>query len=151
MRELIEMNKKEKKARFSVLSALIKDDKKLVAEELKNYQQLAKSIRKAKISLETAERSYERRETKRSARKIRTSTADRDRFTAEIDVSSAEMAKRLFVVRRDYLAMASLYNNGRARRIMNRCEKYSDSVVWSMISTQLKCGINENIEIEEEY
>ncbi len=151
MRELIEMNKKEKRARFSVLTALIRDDKKLVREELSNYRKLGIGIRRAKLSLEAAERSYERRESKRNARKIKASLADRDSYTKRFNESAACIAKLLGVVRRDYLAMAGLYYDGRARMIMDRCENYNDSVVWSMISTQLKCGINENIELEEEY
>ena len=149
MRELIEMNKKEKRARFSVLTALIKDDKKLVRAELSNYRKLGSGIRRAKLSLEAAERSYERRESKRNARKIKASVADRDSYTERFNESAACIAKLLNVVRRDYLAMASLYYDGRARRIMDRCENYNDSVIWSMISAQLKCGINENIELEE--
>ena len=151
MRELIEMSKKEKKARFSVLGIIIKDGKKLVNDELRNYKKLANCIRRAKISLEAAERSYERRESKRNARKIKASLADRDSYTKRFNESAACIAKLLGVVRRDYLAMAGLYYDGRARMIMDRCENYNDSVVWSMISTQLKCGINENIELEEEY
>ena len=151
MRELIEMNKKEKRARFSVLTALIKDNKKLVKAELSNYRKLASGIRKARFSLEAAERSYERRESKRNARRVKAFLADRDSYTARFNESSDSLARLLGVVRRDYLAMAGLYYDGSARRIMDRCENYNDSIIWSMISTQLKCGINENIELEEEY
>lgn len=149
MRELIEMNKKEKRARFSVLTALIKDDKKLVRAELSNYRKLAGGIKRARQSLEAAERSYERHESKRNARRIKASTSDRDLYTERLNESYNDLARLLSVVRRDYLAMASLYYDGRARRIMDRCENYNDSVIWSMISAQLKCGINENIELEE--
>ena len=149
MRELIEISKKEKKARFSVLCDLVKDEKKLISNELKNYKKLASGIKKARISLEVSERAYERRETKRKAMKIRSAIADRDTFSEELNLSSANLAKLLGDVRRNYLAMSGLFYGCRAVKIMDKCENYIDSVVWSMISTQLRFGINDNIELEE--
>ena len=151
MRELIEMNKKEKNARFSVLIALIKEQKKLVREELRSYRKLAKGIKKSKMRLEAGERSYERFESKRSATKIKTAIRDRDALTAQFNALAEKIVKDVSHIRRDYIAMAHLFFTGRTGRIMNRCENYVDSVVWNMMNIQLHYGINENIEYEEEY
>lgn len=149
MRELIVMNKKEKRARISVLRAVIRDDKKLVSREIRNHRKIAGKIRKARIRLEAAERSYERRESKRNVSRIRSSTADCAAFMEAYNASRLKIVKLLANVRRDYISLSDLFGDRVADLIMNRCENYNDSVIWRMINAQLRANITENIELEE--
>ena len=149
MRESIVMNKKEKRARISVLCAVIRDDKKLVSEQMRNHRKIASRIKKARRSLEAAERSYERRETKRNVAKIRSSTADCIAFMKDYNASRMKVVKLLINVRRDYVALSGLFGGKLDEMIMNRCENYNDSVIWRMINAQLRANITENIELEE--
>ncbi len=136
MRESIEMSKKEKNARISVLRVSIKEDQKRVSEELGLYQNTAKDIQKTAKALAAAESAYERKDTEKNA--VRYDEAN-DAYLAAVNVykdTGACVGRAVEVVRKRYLELADLLDEAKADRALDEFERYNDSVMARIMKIQ---------------
>ena len=136
MRESIEMSRKEKNARISVLRVSIKEDQKRVSEELLFYQNAAKDVNKTAKALASAESAYERKDSERNANKYESAN---DSYLSAVGVykdSGARIGRLVEVVRKRYLEMADLLDDNKADRALDEFERYNDAVMARIMKIQ---------------
>ena len=136
MRESIEMSKKEKNAKVSVLRVSIKEDQKRVSDELGVYQNAARDVNKTAKALAAAESAYERKDTEKNA--VRYDDAN-DSYLAAVDVykdSGARIGRLVEVVRKRYLELADLLDEAKADKVLEEFERYNDSVMARILKIQ---------------
>lgn len=136
MADIFGFNSSEKNEKIAILREALNEDKKKVSDELTYYKSIARDIGRAKRKVEACERTYEKKETAKTAGKLEDA---KDELAATVGVfrdSEAHIRELLENVQADYSEIADQYRGRKADRVMDGFEKYSSSVMARVIDIQ---------------
>ena len=126
----------EKKEQLSALRVTLEDDKKRVSDELAYYKSVAKDVKKAKKRLESAQATYEKRESEKNASKVSDANDELTAAIGSFNESEGQIKQLLEVVQTYYSNIAGLYGGRKSMKIMEAFEKYNGSVLSRIIDIQ---------------
>ena len=136
MADIFGFNSSEKNEKIAILREALNEDKKKVSDELTYYKSIARDIGRAKRKVEACERTYEKKETAKTAGKLEDA---KDELAATVGVfrdSEAHIRELLENVQADYSEIADQYRGRKSDRVMDGFEKYSSSVMARVIDIQ---------------